>query len=879
MKKLMTVLAGVATALFAFGAVGDVTVPPNGFESYTSGSVFDPEVQENESTYWYAASKDDGNIISNYVESGTAVPTLATGVTRPDTFVDQTNTKFLSLDTTTPLFRSVQANNQDGTFTGSTIGDNGIYLDTLVKFTAADAGFAAGALEQNVDKIAIEYVEHGVDSLTDDEPDTYTNFVIRAGYIATEVIQTNYYAYLPSDPTFENFKKDDWHRLTVRAIPNIGGNKVGFVVYVDQKPLAYSTDVACGDNFTATGPAAEFYTDELHAVYPSAVGVGDDKNKIAAASFSGTGFIDDVVFTTTKPDFIVLDPDVTVEWDANVATLTLNGEAVEGFDAGTAGSAKVTPVGGVVTVAATFANGYVYGACDTSGNGAWNASTQQFTGLTPGETCSIYGMLPTFKVGADQYFDNFEDALAAAVEAGTAQDPATLQLMANCDSLLNFTEGNIVLDLAGYDVQGGLDADYSIINAGANLTIINTGTEASIKMPLSGATTAMYQDANGFTTVEAGTFEGVIQFNVDYDETFPQTYMLLKGGSFIDPEYETESKFYLEDCVQAGLTPAYDSVTGYVSLGGEEPPQPTTYDVTYTPPANATVVTDPVTVTGLEAGDTVEFTVTPATGYEYAEAPTGWTLDNGAIKMTYTVVAGENAVTIPSPTASTYTVTVTPDQNATYAAAYKVGGETITPVNDVLTVTVGQTIVITATPAANYEYAETPTGWTAGQDGEITIEVSEAAEIAIPAPTAKSSGYDSGDGQHTFTIAADREAALENALPAGKTLASAVSETSSMTYAQAYALGLWSENSATVGELDATISVAADGKVTVSLANAPATGYSVTCKVYEKASLTAEWPSTPTTTYAYGSEQALTPGSATAGFYKVEVVISNSLQQ
>ena len=71
----------------------------------------------------------------------------------------------------------------------------------------------------------------------------------------------------------------------------------------------------------------------------------------------------------------------------------------------------------------------------------------------------------------------------------------------------------------------------------------------------------------------------------------------------------------------------------------------------------------------------------------------------------------------------------------------------------------------------------------------------------------------------------------------------------------------------------------ADGKVTVTLANAPTTGYLVQCKVYEKSSLTAEWSSTPVATYADGNEQAFTPGSATAGFYKVAVVITNSLQQ
>lgn len=142
-----------------------------------------------------------------------------------------------------------------------------------------------------------------------------------------------------------------------------------------------------------------------------------------------------------------------------------------------------------------------------------------------------------------------------------------------------------------------------------------------------------------------------------------------------------------------------------------------------------------------------------------------------------------------------------------------------------------------------------------------------------------STGYDSGDGEHTFEIAAAKKTDLESALSTlSKTLTDTVPGSSTLTYAQAYALGLWDENDTEVAPLDATISVGADGKVTVTLANAPAEGYVVTCNIYEKASLTAEWPTEATATYAYGSETPFTPGSATTGFYKVEVVIRNGLQ-
>jgi len=139
------------------------------------------------------------------------------------------------------------------------------------------------------------------------------------------------------------------------------------------------------------------------------------------------------------------------------------------------------------------------------------------------------------------------------------------------------------------------------------------------------------------------------------------------------------------------------------------------------------------------------------------------------------------------------------------------------------------------------------------------------------------SGFDGGEDGKTFTIDSTTKAALEAKLPTGKTLGDVADAATGMTYAQAYALGLFNKETGEIEELDATISVGADGKVTVTLANAPTTGYLVQCKVYEKASLTAEWSSEPAATYTYGSEQAFTPGSATAGFYKVVIVISNAL--
>ena len=179
------------------------------------------------------------------------------------------------------------------------------------------------------------------------------------------------------------------------------------------------------------------------------------------------------------------------------------------------------------------------------------------------------------------------------------------------------------------------------------------------------------------------------------------------------------------------------------------------------------------------------------------------------------------------------------------------------------------------TAVGEYTTTATPLYGYAWYDGSTTSKTYNWSIVS----GGSSSGFDGGEAGKTFTIDAATKTALEAKLPAGKALGDVADTATGMTYAQAYALGLFDEDTGDIEELDATISVGADGKVTVTLANAPKTGYVVQCKVYEKASLTAEWSSTPTATYAYGSEQAFTPGSATAGFYKVAIVITNALQQ
>jgi hypothetical protein len=140
------------------------------------------------------------------------------------------------------------------------------------------------------------------------------------------------------------------------------------------------------------------------------------------------------------------------------------------------------------------------------------------------------------------------------------------------------------------------------------------------------------------------------------------------------------------------------------------------------------------------------------------------------------------------------------------------------------------------------------------------------------------SGFDGGASGATFSIPAETQATIAPVLETlGKELADVADTASGMTYAQAYALGLLNTTTGDVDDLNATIEVVGD-KVKVSLDTTVGSAYTVTLKVYEKASLTAAWPVSPTQTYALGSAtetNGFTPVSDEAGFYKVEVVITD----
>ena len=630
-----------------------------------------------------------------------------------------------SSNTSTLLQRYVQPGGA-----AAPIGD-GIYLDTLVKFSPADKLFEASDITTG-DKIAITYV--GEDPTEVANP--ISNIVVCAGYVdGSTIVPTNYVMNLPDNADFD---VNAWHRLTVRSIANVGSTvaPVGFAIYIDSnpKPLTYASDVAAGDSaYVGSLNAAVqtyLYNGEKHALLPSLVANGGtDFDKLTTVGFKGSGCVDNLAFKA-DPGFIEEGTAVEIAWDEGVATYTVvdsaNNTLVDGAaTGGTEGSTNLLLEVGItyLTVIATYGTGYEADTWTVTGDGA-AISGGTFT-VAEGAKLNINSMTPKFDVGGVHY-GTFADALAVAVAAGTSAEPATIKLLANVGDAISFTEGYLVLDLNGKSIKAEEGA-YSVANMGATLSIIDTATGGSINVPYGedGYGALLVYGDTAQTTVNAGIFNGLISVT-GQTEVSPETILVINAGTFLDEDYdpeEEESAFYLKNYLGDGVgEPVYNAETKYFTVGGGEPPAPTTYELripavtgasaTVTDKATSSVIAD---LTAIEDGTVVTVTWTPESGYKITAGDTEEiTMDDNQTATAPTVVAITYA-----------TLTITPVANCTIivsnATAEVATGATF-DVDDAVELTVYRT------PAEGYELdncAATET-ITMDQDQTVTAAVKQS---------------------------------------------------------------------------------------------------------------------------------------------------------
>ena len=239
------------------------------------------------------------------------------------------------------------------------------------------------------------------------------------------------------------------------------------------------------------------------------------------------------------------------------------------------------------------------------------------------------------------------EALAAAVEAGTAAEPATIQLLADVTEAMTFAEGYIVLDLNGKTIACGSGSRYVLANTGAVLKIIDTATGGIVAAGSSGS--ILIRGDAAFTTIEAGKYDGTIAIT-GLSEVDRTDILVVNGGTFYDEDYVDDpgNGFYLKDNVPDGVSIS-EPDNGYFTVGGGEPPAPTTFALTTTGGENAEIVTDPANVSALTEATDVTITATATNGFTYAKVDltgTDWNYDSTADAISMTTNISENTTVV-----------------------------------------------------------------------------------------------------------------------------------------------------------------------------------------------------------------------------------------
>ena len=214
MKKLMIALSAAAMA-FGLRAAGGFIGGSN-FESDTAGTIQAGSIAADGGSW---STTDEGATLTVATEG------VASGVSRPAKWEKDDNYQYLNDKTAfgKPLDFALA--------TAQEIGE-GVYFDSLVKFTACDE---TPTFSDANAKLAV-WLQENADG-------TATNLYVRAGKFVGGVAQAENYV-------CTTCPGEGWHRLTIKSIATIYAGLTGasaapgFVVYVDGEALetAVSTD-------------------------------------------------------------------------------------------------------------------------------------------------------------------------------------------------------------------------------------------------------------------------------------------------------------------------------------------------------------------------------------------------------------------------------------------------------------------------------------------------------------------------------------------------------------------------------------------------------------------------------------------------------------
>ena len=516
--------------------------------------------------------------------------------TRPKQFVDVgTGTEnYLGIKTTLGEYVSRNVGQQ-------TIGDGGLYVDTLVKFTAADEDIAVPSDA----KIGVW--------VKTNEDETENRLMISAAPFNDGAATVYDCGVLDA--------ADAWKRLTVKAIYNIDGNgALGFVVYVDGVAVGCEATKAAFAGKTLTANAAKFMNEGL--LFASIV----DSNKLSEIAVSGQGGIDDISFTATAPDFAKDFEFISLTFDpAKIATLYVtDGETTQSFTSSPAS----------YLVETTGDKSYYYDAQP----GYISVGSDKAIAIKGTSVEIADPAAAAFKIGETAYA-SWADAVAAAVDGAK-----TISLVADYEMTETDLAASIentmltTLDLNGKTLTG------CVVYKSA-LTITDTA-ETGVIAPADGLdyVVTLPEDWESETypalAIAAGKFAGMINAG-------DVSAMTVIGGVFYDADGE-----YFQYAKSNPWTVAdvgnFEAVYAANYWTVQEAAAPTTAEVTISA-ENVTVTvmageTPVVSGESVEVGTVLTITATPATDYELATLTVkGAEFTSGS---TYTVVEGDAGNTI-----------------------------------------------------------------------------------------------------------------------------------------------------------------------------------------------------------------------------------------
>lgn len=498
MKKLMTMLSAVA---LAFGLrAAEIADTGTSFEGMAAGPLDTASMTgelvagAEDTSYWSGANEN----CEATVKEGTSRGRETAGVT-PSQFDSHEQMRYLEVKTTfgNPLTR--KATTEAG---GIDFLKDSHYIDSLVKFTIFDTAPTFekdGAAVYDGAKLAIWLQEN------DEDNPTATNLFIHAGKVGSAAAKTYDCGPLPT-----GFDPLDWHRVTVKAIPNIyreGASSQavpGFVVFIDNMAWG-SLDM---DRGIDAGKVADAYGKFLQGttLFPSMDQTTDKSQTLQGLSFDGQGSVDDIVFTATVPFEAAQDDAleyVTLAWDSHVTgltyqagdgeTKTLTGEALN------IGSVKIAyQKGSTVALSVT---GITY-------EEGWMGDAT-LTATLGGDTLSA--TITSQKAAAKFGNTSYATAAEAFAAAAAATAPGTIKLFEDysSDAEIEFlNENGTTLDLAGKTITAVMGA-YD----GGSLIIIDTVGGGKV---------------NGYVSCDGGTVE--IQGGI---------FLVKKVSNVIDEAYDT----------------------------------------------------------------------------------------------------------------------------------------------------------------------------------------------------------------------------------------------------------------------------------------------------------------------------------------------------